>query len=138
VSVTLTWPRTARCGRCDEPIILARHDGPGRPIQLDEIELLPRGRCGPCRGKGHVTVRLYLTELRGCTKIASQEIGALEGARVSRQVDCYACNGTGIRGDDITPDVVILDAQHGIARRPDDAPRWQSWESFHRRHRCTA
>jgi hypothetical protein len=134
---TATWPRIGHCDRCDEPIIFARHPGAGRPIPLDEIELLPRGRCGLCRGTGHVGVQLAVVAGQGM-RTGSQEIGADAGKRQAKYtaVDCYACKGSGIRGEDITTDVLILDARHGIARRSDGSPRWQSWESFHRPHRC--
>lgn len=132
------WPRPGTCDRCGQPVIRARHQGPGRPAVLDPTPILPAGPCGTCHGTGTRRHEVYagtLTTNRYGGRLSDGDaIGASYGATTLDRSACIPCNGTGRRGEPLGPNHLLLDATTGIARPY--TGRRERWEAAHRRHTC--
>lgn len=129
-SAVQPWPRLAVCA-CGDEILLARGVRQGHPFRLHPVEVLPLSRCSDCLGRGTVVGELrYKTTGRGSTQDAKAAHYA------TGPVPCALCGGTGMRGEDLGPDHVLVSAHDGVAQ-PFEG--WQfAWQAAHRRHRCAA
>jgi len=131
----MTWPRLETCGTCQELVLLARHEGAGRPVRLDPVEALPLGPCSGCRGTGNAVASVQIGGgTAGGGPRRSVEPGDLYGVTRRQQVGASPlCDGTGQRGEQVGPDHVLVSVD-GVAR-PNTGER-RTWEAAHRRHVC--
>ena len=127
------WPRTSLCDRCHQPTLQARHQGAGRPATLDPQPVLPLGRCGECQGRGTIGIH----EPRSTwSRTGIVEAGDLYNVRSKANITtpCPVCHGTGITGESLTSEHILLDSINGTCRRYDGDPA--PWEAAHTRHHC--
>lgn len=129
------WPRLETCPDCDREILLARHEGAGRPVRLEPMPVLVGARnCTPCKGRG--TAHIPQPAQAGPRR--SVEPGDLAGRTTNSRgsgtrTSCPECGGTGLRGEELTSEHVVMRVD-GVVR---EHPRLvQAWDSAYRRHSC--
>lgn len=98
-----SWPRVKRC-RCGSEVLLARHERTGKLVILEPMPVLVGvGPCSFCGGRDRV-------------------------CRV-----CPECGGTGVRGEPLDAEHVVMRLD-GLCRA---TPKMREpWDSAYRRHVC--
>lgn len=126
------WPQIARCQVCRADVLLAVGvDGSVFVLSPWPVIVGP-ARCSACKGKGRRLMAMYATGGRRSVSTPGDLAEKMTKGSLTR---CPECRGTGVRGEVLTREHVVM-THGGVCRR------WQRfggpWDSAYRLHTCEA